>query len=116
MKHLLILVALVALLAVFATVIAADDSLPNNPHVNPDANACLTGGALEGKCDDDPEMWIGGWYLIRYQYHIVTKDQVPPAYHWMLPVEEVTEVAPPKVVKCRTLGPSSLRIPTGCPV
>lgn len=93
MKKLLILVGLAALLIVFVSAIAAEDSLPNDPNVNVEANACYTGGALEGKCGDDLEMWTGGWYMIRYQYNMVSFDQVPVAYQWMLPVPEPEEVA-----------------------
>ncbi len=114
MKKLLILLGLVTLLAVFVTAIAADDALPNNPHVNPDANACYTGGALEGKCGDDPEMWTGGWYMIRFQYDLIGINQVPPAYQWMLPIPE-PEADQVDVTPTKEPGCSDGLLPSGVP-
>jgi hypothetical protein len=30
-------------------------------------NACNPGGAMEGKCGDNPWAWVCGWYLARWQ-------------------------------------------------
>lgn len=72
----------------------------NDPNTNPSANACFVGGALAGKChttdlDRDGQiepweiayMYNGGWYLIRFQFRIYSRSEVPLLYHWMLPPE-----------------------------
>ncbi|MCU0464521.1 MAG: hypothetical protein MUF38_08105 [Anaerolineae bacterium] len=69
MKKVLSLLVLVVLSAV--VVLAQDDAgSPNNPASNERANACYTGGSLEGKCDWPTEAetewaWTCGWYIIR---------------------------------------------------
>lgn len=72
---------LLSLVAVFA---ASDSENPNDPAVNPNANACYTGGSMAGKCKADKQLWIAGWYAIRYQRGLITADQIPDPYKWLL--------------------------------
>lgn len=86
MKRVLFIVPLFMLLIIFIGVITAqDETLPNDPFVNPDANACFAGGSWEGKCGDDLEMWQAGWYLIRWEKGIIAEDDIPDQYKWILP-------------------------------
>jgi hypothetical protein len=85
-KYIRFIVPVFVLLAVFVTItLAQDNALPNDPFVNPDANACFAGGSWEGKCGDDLEMWRAGWYLIRWEKRIISTDQIPDQYKWVLP-------------------------------
>jgi hypothetical protein len=93
MKPLLALLALIAVLIVGVSAFAADDTLPNDPTVNPDANACFAGGAWEGKCGDSGYFWEGGWYLIRFYYGLIPRSQFPDQYKWALPPEATEEPA-----------------------
>ena len=53
-RSVFLLVASLALLVSLAAALAAADSeTPNDPRVNPNANACYTGGSMEGKCNLD---------------------------------------------------------------
>jgi hypothetical protein len=63
-----------------------DRGVVNDPNVNERANACYEGSSLEGKCDTQV-MWDAGWYLIRYQYGLLGRGDIPEIYHWILPVE-----------------------------
>jgi hypothetical protein len=88
-KRLLILAA--ALVAVWGTAAAQadDDRLPNDPHVNEDANACFAGGSLEGECAPDGDgngvvddyehdwAWNCGWHLIRLQAKMIVENDMP---------------------------------------
>jgi hypothetical protein len=90
------------LIAVAATIVIAekgydDQGNVNDPRVNPRANACYEGGSLEGKCDTDIE-WIAGWYLIRYEYMMISRSEFPKYLEWVLP----PEVSPNQAVGTRT--------------
>lgn len=98
MKRPLILVVLVVSLLLPALFIRAavgvdDRGNPNDPAVNPRANACYTGGSLEGKCHTEVE-WVAGWYLIRFESGILSRDEVPEDYQWVLPDVPVLNSAP----------------------
>lgn len=85
-RSMLLLVTLLALLVSLAAALADTDSeTPNDPRVNPNANACYTGGSMEGKCKLDDELWNAGWYAIRFQYGLIGRNQVPDQYKWILP-------------------------------
>jgi hypothetical protein len=91
MKRALLGLILVIVLIIPFLFIQAADSVddrgnPNDPAVNERANACYAGAALEGKCHTEDE-WIAGWYLIRFQYGIFSRDEVPALYQWVLPTE-----------------------------
>jgi hypothetical protein len=85
MKRLIPLFVLVTIVLFALPTFAADDTLPNDPAVNPDANACLTGGLWEGKCGDSEYMWAGGWYLIRFHTGLIPREIFPDQYKWALP-------------------------------
>ncbi len=85
-RSILLLIASLALLISLVAALAASDSdTPNDPRINPDANACYTGGSMEGKCKLDDELWKAGWYLIRFEYGLIGRDQIPDQYKWLLP-------------------------------
>ena len=74
-----------------------EEALPNDPTVNEDANACLDGGVMAGKCNMDVDgdgvpdedavswAWDCGWYLIRFNYDILTREGFPPHCRILLP-------------------------------
>lgn len=91
MKRIILLVlALFALFVSMMVVLAVPHETPNDPRVNPDANACYTGGSMAGKCKLDDQLWIAGWYKIRLEYGLISGDQVPDAYKWLLDTPQVT--------------------------
>jgi hypothetical protein len=83
-----LIVMLLVLLSISGAVMAEagfdDEGNPNNPAVNERANACYEGGSLEGKCDTQEE-WDAGWYLIRYQVNMISRENFPIQYIWILP-------------------------------
>jgi hypothetical protein len=106
MKPLIILlfavsIVLISILMVSAEVGKDDRGNPNDPAVNERANACYEGASLAGKCDTE-EMWVAGWYLIRFETGLIGRDEFPDQYDWLLPpvVESVpgqlTTTPPPK--------------------
>ena len=82
---LLVLVGLALLVSLVVALAATDKETPNDPRVNPNANACYTGGSMAGKCKLDDQLWIAGWYEIRFEYELISRDQVPDQYKWLLP-------------------------------
>jgi hypothetical protein len=83
---------------IIGSAFAAADTLPNDPKVNPNANACFAGGTLEGRCNgvdsnsdgviSDDEVafaWRGGWYLIRFQAGMISRTDFPAQYVYLLP-------------------------------
>jgi len=82
---LLVVVIFVLLLSLMVALAATHSETPNDPRVNPDANACYTGGSWAGKCKLDDELWIAGWYEIRLEYGLISGNQVPDQYKWILP-------------------------------
>lgn len=85
-RSVVLAVLLVALLFSLVMAVFADPhETPNDPHVNPDANACFTGGSMAGKCGLDEQLWIAGWYAIRFEYGMISGDQIPDQYKWLLP-------------------------------
>jgi hypothetical protein len=70
----------VMMLSISVAAAQTDNGQPNDPAVNPDANACYTGGSLAGKCDwpteaEDEWAWDCGWYIIRAEAGIF--DSIP---------------------------------------
>ncbi|MBN8594949.1 MAG: hypothetical protein J0M33_24565 [Anaerolineae bacterium] len=91
-RHLAIFMVFVTLLSVLH-VLAADEVPSNDPTVNENANACYEGGSMAGKCGDDIVLWQAGWYLIRFEAGIYTRETFPTGFAWVLPPlpeEEVT--------------------------
>jgi hypothetical protein len=101
-KTLLILV--LAFLVIFGAQALDDNGNPNNPNENPNSNACYEDGSMAGKCDT-PEKWEAGWYLIRFEYGLISRENFPSYFSWALP-EEVQEDSAP--ANCFTNGTYSL--------
>ena len=98
MKSLVIGMILLLLLVTGAVALAQDEGGSNDPATDPNANACYTGGSLEGKCGtsdldhdgvvEDWEvnlMWTCGWYLIRYEHYGIPRSAVPQDCEFLLP-------------------------------
>ena len=88
---LLFLVLTLSTMAVYAFNSKTSDE--NDPLTNPDANACFIGGSMVGKCGDSDLFWNAGWYLVRFEQSIITRDQVPDQYKWILPKEGMVSEA-----------------------
>ena len=97
-RSVLILLALFLTVSTLA-VYAFNPTTPseNDPSINPDANACFIGGAWEGTCGDSDLKWNAGWYLIRFEQGLITRDQVPDQYKWVVPTEVVPTEVPVKI-------------------
>jgi len=93
MKRIILLgMAMLALCVSIMVALAVPNETPNDPRVNPDANACYTGGSMAGKCKLDDQLWIAGWDEIRLEYGLISGEQVPDQYKWLLnaPQPQVT--------------------------
>lgn len=88
-KHKLLFV-LMLLLSLSSLAAASFAQTANNPNFNEDANACAEGGTLEGYCNitdadrdgdvdeiDADWMWTCGWYLIRADYGLIAREDIP---------------------------------------
>jgi hypothetical protein len=83
MFYLVAILVFVSLLGAQA-VFAGDESPDgNHPILDPNANACMAGGTLEGKCDSEA-MWNAGWYLVRFEQGEIDHDEFPDDYDWVL--------------------------------
>ncbi len=80
-----------------------DEGNPNDPNINERANACYEDGSMAGKCDTAWE-WDGGWYLIRFQYGLISRDDVPAQYHILLPALPPSNTSPPAPYVMPTAG------------
>ena len=98
MKHFLL--SLVVLLFAALAVSAQETvSNPNDPRVNEDANACNEGGSMAGKChvdfdgngivDDyeDAWAWNCGWFMIRYEAGMVSRNALPSNCLSLIPLD-----------------------------
>jgi len=135
MKRLIPLI-LIFVLATFSALAADgvdDRGNPNNPEVNDRANACFDGGSMAGKCDStdidgDGEIEQGevdwhytcGWFMIRFEEGLFTREEIPLTCLSLLPSEpkpepqEVTAVQANGVpAGCYTDGLDSLQWPGG---
>jgi hypothetical protein len=70
-----------------------DEGNPNNPNENDRANACYSGGTMEGKCDTEWE-WVCGWYMIRFDAGLFTREEIPFTCAVLLPAEEDGDSSP----------------------
>jgi hypothetical protein len=61
-----------------------DQGNPNDPATNERANACYEDGSMAGKCDTDWE-WEAGWYLIRFEAGMISREDFPAQYAILLP-------------------------------
>lgn len=105
-RLLLVLAMLAGSISAFAS--GYDDrGVVNDPHENDRANACFDEATLENRCDTtdldedgDVEqwekdwMWVCGWYLIRYESDMITRDGFPSICEWVLPAEFVPVLIP----------------------
>ncbi len=103
LRRLTFILAVMMCVLVMSAAFAAADTLPNDPKLNPDANACYAGGTLEGRCngvdsnldgvvseDEVKFAWVGGWYLIRFQAGMISRADFPKEYLYLLPQEGPT--------------------------
>lgn len=95
MKRIISIFAVIILTFVMTSLLVAADGVDdqgnaNDPTSNERANACYDGGTLEGKCDS-PIMWQAGWYLIRFENDLLTRDEIPAWVGWVLPAEILPE-------------------------
>lgn len=56
---------------------------------DPKDNACYPGGSMEGRCENELH-WNAGWYRARWESKLITRDDIPFIYQWVVP-------APPPV-------------------
>jgi hypothetical protein len=102
------IVTLLLLIVIIPSVSATEPTTAeeNDPRINEDANACFIGGTWEGQCDtvdvnhdgtvdqwEKDMIYIAGWYLIRFEYGMISRNDFPAAYVWALP--PVPQVTPP---------------------
>ncbi len=73
------LIIFIMLLITGFSVFAVDDQgNENDPNDNARANACYEDGSLANKCDT-PWEWECGYYLIRFQYGLLSPEAFPSA-------------------------------------
>jgi hypothetical protein len=77
----------------------------NDPTRSWTANACFPGGSLAGTCDTVEE-WIAGWFLIRYEHGLISLEDFPRRYRWILPTNTPAPVVPSNTAT-QTLMPTS---------
>jgi hypothetical protein len=88
-------ISIVIAVLIFASLVSADDAgfddhgNPNDPRINERANACYEGGTMEDRCRIEFD-WQVGWYLIRLQFGLLSREQVPS---WVLSDEVVNTCA-----------------------
>ena len=75
---------LVIVLAAVIVVQAEPDSPPGVPPDDEDANACYSGGSMEGKCITDWH-WKCGWFLIRFEEGLLSRENFPQECETVLP-------------------------------
>ncbi len=95
----------VLIFVIFCTAIvnANDDAgNVNDPAENDRANACYEDGSLAGKCDTDWE-WTCGWYLIRFEYGSISREEFPGGCASLLPpiIEDEPDTALPSGPGCQ---------------
>jgi len=84
-SFILIVVLTICLSAVLVVAEGTDDQgNPNDPTNNNRANACYEGGSMEDKCDTNWE-WVCGWYIIRLDSGIYSRDEIPAFCDSLLP-------------------------------
>jgi hypothetical protein len=79
-----LLIVLLVLSFSFLAFALDDQGNPNDPHTNDRANACYEDGSMAGKCDTDWE-WEAGWYLIRFEAGMISREDFPAQYAILLP-------------------------------
>lgn len=86
MKRQYVLLLVLAIMVSMGTIIFAldDEGNANDPAINERANACYEDGTMAGKCATDWE-WTCGWYLIRFDSGLMSREQVPAFCESLLP-------------------------------
>jgi hypothetical protein len=79
----LLLIPLLLMLS-FISFALDDQGNPNDPTTNDRANACYEDGTMADKCDTEWE-WICGWYMIRFDYGIFSREEIPASCTVLLP-------------------------------
>lgn len=79
-------VSLFVVLMIFISALTNAEETPNplDPRTNENANACYQGGSMDGRCQNALH-WNAGWYLIRWEFMLMTREDVPLIYAWVLP-------------------------------
>ncbi len=92
LKRLLILIFITVITSslIFAEFGYDDQGVINDPQINERANACYEGGTLEGMCDSQL-LWDAGWYLIRFEFGLLSREEIPDWLTWILPQEIVPQ-------------------------
>lgn len=105
MKRIVLLILFALLGVVIVTAQNVDDQgNPNDPTINEDANACFGEGSMSGLCDTDWE-WTCGWYLIRFEYSMISRDNFPQTCSSLLPEAPADPIVPDPPL-CITNGTS----------
>lgn len=94
-----------------------DRGQPNDPNVNERANACYEGGVFAGKCgntDLDRNgsveaweidlFWTCGWYRIRFDFRLLSREVFPLPCGWALPSASTTQGFWARVRSCDLRG------------
>lgn len=82
-----IITGLATLMTVFLVGAVDDEGNVNDPTINERANACFEGGSMAGRCDSELD-WQAGWYLIRFETGLLTREDIPSWVAWVIPSEE----------------------------
>lgn len=92
LQRLLIAILIIVMSSSFALAETGfdDQGNTNDPTANERANACYEGSSMAGKCNSQIE-WDAGWFLIRYEFGLLTRDEIPAWVIWVLPPEVVPE-------------------------
>lgn len=79
------------LIVILSLFLSVGVGFAQEPDQSEPGNACFEGGSMANKCDN-PWAWVCGWYLIRYEVGIFTRQQVPAMCAILLP-REIEQVA-----------------------
>jgi hypothetical protein len=99
-RYVLILIGV--LLGAFILAAQDDQGNPNDPRTNERANACYEDGTMTSKCDEEWE-WVCGWYLIRFEYGLISREVFPSDCAILLPSDDIPPVIPPTATPVPTL-------------
>lgn len=85
-----------------------DQGNPNDPTINPRANACYEDGSMADKCDT-PWEWECGWHLIQFEEGLTTRGEFPSWCLSIIPPEILPE---PLIVVVVTPAPAPVPAPS----
>jgi hypothetical protein len=89
MKRIFLLLLVSVFISSWVIAQTDDQGNRNDPTVNERANACYEGGNMEGKCDTEWE-WTCGWYMIRYDYGLFSRETIPASCATLLAGPQVS--------------------------